>query len=204
MQTREYIRCVACACVTVTVLAGGHASAQQATTAAQQPGAVGPLGPEPDRFTVTPFLGAGFGGDLENTPAEPGLALGYGANRWISLEAEFGFAPSGTQGAVLQFDTSVWTLSGDVLYHFLRPDFTPYVALGLGVVGSNPDVDVSEFLNSDEDSTTTFAWNYGAGLKAALSDRIGLRGDLRYFNARDVAPDHWRIYGGLIIRRLGR
>jgi opacity protein-like surface antigen len=63
---------------------------------------------------------------------------------------------------------------------------------------------VSEFLADDENSTTALAWNYGAGVKAALNNRIGVRGDLRYFNAREVAPDHFRIYVGLVIRRLGR
>ena len=51
---------------------------------------------------------------------------------------------------------------------------------------------------------STLAWNYGAGVKAALNNRIGMRGDLRYFNAHEVAPDHFRIYVGLVIRRLGR
>ena len=177
-----------------------------AQAAAQQPpaAAISGLPPDVEAFTLTPFIGAGFAGDLENTPADFGLALGYGANRWISLEGELSLAPSVTQGEVLQFDTNYWSLSGNVLYHFFQPQFTPYVTLGLGVVGSNPDLDLSGILGDEDSSTTSFAWNYGTGIKAAFSDRIGIRGDLRYFNAREVAPDHFRIYAGLVIRRIGR
>ena len=169
----------------------------------QQTDAFAPLPPAGEGFSLTPFVAAGFAGDYEDAPAAFGLALGYGANERVSLEGEFGLAPSGTQGEFLQADTSVWTLSGNVLYHFAQPQFTPYLALGLGVMGSDPDVSDELFPDTD-DSTTTFAWNWGGGLKSALNDRVGLRGDLRYFNGSDLAPDHWRIYGGVMIRGIGR
>jgi hypothetical protein len=28
--------------------------------------------------------------------------------------------------------------------------------------------------------------------------------DLRFFNGDDFAPDHWRLYGGVVIRQFGR
>ena len=152
---------------------------------------------------MTPFVAAGFAGDYEDTPAAFGLALGYGANERVSLEAEFGLEPSGTQGDFLQADTSVWTLSGSVLYHFAQPQFTPYLALGLGMMGSDPDIS-DELSPFEGDSTTTFADNWGGGLKSALNEHVGLRGDLRYINGSDLAPDHWRIYGGLMFRNIGR
>ena len=184
------------------VAASAPASAQTAPAAQEPEPAFSPLGPETEGFSVTPFLGAGFAGDFENSPAEFGVALGYGANERISLEAELGIGPNGSQGDVIAFDTSVWTLSGNVLYHFAQPDFTPYVTAGVGVMGADNDID-DLFPDVDAD-TTAFAWNLGGGLKTALNDRIGLRADLRYFNARDVAPDHWRAYGGVMIRGIGR
>jgi opacity protein-like surface antigen len=163
-------------------------------------GAMAPLPPEREGLTLTPFLASSFGGDLRSSPATVGAALGYGANERISLEAEFGVAPSARQGQVIEVDSSVWTLSGNVLYHFARANVTPYVVAGLGLVSANPDVP----LGIDVQDTTSFAWNFGGGVKSALSERFGLRADLRYMNANDAAPDHWRLYGGLVIRRIGQ
>ena len=177
-------------------------STAQTTTPAGQQTTFAPLSPEGEGFSLTPFVAAGFAGDYEDTPAAFGLALGYGANDRVSLEAEFGLEPSGTQGEFLQADTTVWTLSGNVLYHFAQPQFTPYLALGLGVMGSDPDI--ADELFPEDDRTTTFAYNWGGGLKSALNEHVGLRGDLRYINGSDLAPDHWRIYGGLMIRNIGR
>ena len=70
-------------------------------------------------------------------------------------------------------------------------------------MGSDPD-DGDEMFPEEGDSTTTFAYNWGGGLKSALNEHVGLRGDLRSINGSDLAPDHWRIYGGLMIRNIGR
>ena len=179
-----------------------NTSSAQTTTPPGQQTTFAPLPPAGEGFSLTPFVAAGFAGDYEDTPAAFGLALGYGANDRVSLEAEFGLEPSGTQGEFLQVDTTVWTLSGNVLYHFAQPEFTPYLALGLGVMGSDPDI--GDELFPEDDSTTTFAYNWGGGLKSALNEHVGLRGDLRYINGSDLAPDHWRIYGGVMIRNIGR
>jgi opacity protein-like surface antigen len=172
---------------------------------AQPPGdrGVAPLPPEPEGFTLTPFLASSFGGDLQSSPATFGAALGYGANQRITLEAELGVAPNARQGQILEVDTSFWTLSGNVLYHFSRENFTPYAAVGLGLVSANPDLPLIDE-QMVEGQTTSFAFNFGGGVKAALNERFGLRGDIRYINANGAAPDHWRLYGGLVIRRLGQ
>lgn len=164
--------------------------------------AIDPLPPEPEGFTLTPFLASSFGGSLENAPATGGIALGYGANQRISLEAEFGVAPGARQGELIVVDSSFWTLSGNVLYHFTQGNFTPYATAGIGIVSADPDLPVTgpDVLERD---TTSFAWNFGAGAKAGLNERFGLRADLRYFTAGNAAPDHWRLYGGLVIRRIG-
>jgi opacity protein-like surface antigen len=67
----------------------------------------------------------------------------------------------------------VWSLSGNVLYHFFATDVTPYVALGLGALGANVD-DEDTGLFAD-DTSTAFAWNWGGGIKTALSERFGFR-----------------------------
>jgi opacity protein-like surface antigen len=159
---------------------------------------------EPEGFTITPFVGLGFAGDFENSPTAFGVAAGFGLTERISVEGDLYFAPDGEQGIaeVLEFDTSIWSLSGNVLYNFRGEDFTPYVVGGLGVMSANAD---AEDLGLTEDDTSTeFAWNWGAGIKSALSDRFGVRADLRFFNGDELAPDHWRLFGGVSIRNIGR
>jgi opacity protein-like surface antigen len=207
------IRDVVCAGAVATTLCAAPAFAQQQPAPtpppapAQQQPAVAPLPPEPEGFTLTPFIGAGFSGDLESAPAAFGLGLGYGYTERVSLEAELGITPNGSMGTLIEFDTSVWTLSGNVLYHFItQPNFTPYVTAGVGVIGSSPDLPnlPPELFPQIDERTNSFAWNVGAGAKSALSDRFGVRADLRHFNGSGLAPDHWRIYGGLVIRRIGQ
>jgi opacity protein-like surface antigen len=183
------------ATVFAVVLAVAPAAAQQTTFE--------PLPPEPDGLTLTPFVGAGFSGNLESAPAALGIALGYGWSERVAFEGELSIAPNASMGTPIEFDTSFWTLSANILYHFTQQSVTPYITAGLGVLGSSPDLPTELFPGVD-DRSTTFAWNIGAGVKTAISDRFGLRADLRHFNGSDLAPDHWRVYGGMVIRRLGR
>lgn len=192
------------AAVLALTLAIAPAALAQTTTpppAEQQP-AFTPLPPDTEGFTVTPFLGLGFAGDYENTPTAFGAALGYGWSERVSIEGELFFTPGAEQGDVLQFDTSVTSLAANVLYHFTADDFTPYATLGLGMMFADAEVEDTGIVDDDTDSA--LAWNWGAGVKSAMSDRFGLRADLRYFNADELVPDHWRLYGGVIVRNIGR
>jgi opacity protein-like surface antigen len=166
------------------------------------PAAPSPLGPEPESFNITPFLGFGTGGDLENVPATFGAALGYGLNERWSVEGEFAYTPNSEQGILTEFDTRVWTLSANALYHFRTENFSPYLTAGLGLIGA--EADLPGPIADTDDGTTELAWNWGGGLKTAMNENWGLRADLRYFNGDDLAPDHWRLYGGLVFRRIGR
>lgn len=188
------------ACAALLFVAGSAAAQQTPEPVRPAPTAPAPLPPEAESFNVTPFLGFGLGGDLENTPATFGAALGYGVNERWSVEGELAFTPGGEQGILTEFDTSIWTLSANVLYHFTADNFSPYVTGGLGLMGA--DADIPATIDAD-DSTTEFAWNWGAGIKTAMNQNWGLRADLRFFNGDDLAPDHWRLYGGVVIRRIG-
>ena len=184
-------------------LAASAAEAQTSTLAQPDPQPTfDPLMPEPEGLTFTPFLGFGFAGDFENTPASFGAALGYGMNSRVSVEGELYFAPGGEQGELVEFDSSVWSASANVLYHFLQQDFTPYVTGGIGLLGADTDAESTGLIN--DDTSTEFAWNWGGGVKSAISERFGLRADLRYVNADELAPDHWRMYAGFVIRRIGQ
>jgi opacity protein-like surface antigen len=195
------------AAVVALALAIAPAASAQTTSpppAPEQQQTFEPLPPETEGFTITPFLGVGFGGDYENSPATLGAAAGYGMNERLSVEADLFFAPGGEQGVsdIFAFDSHLWSLSANLLYHFTADDFTPYVAGGIGVMGVETDID--ELGLTDDNGATKFAWNWGGGLKSAISDRFGLRADVRYFNADELVPDHWRVVGGVVIRNIGR
>lgn len=181
-------------------LAGGAAAQVEPDPAAPEP-----MSPQPESWEVTPFIGFGFAGKLENTPAAFGAAVGYGLTRRVSVEGDLSFAPGGRQGVIEEFDTSLWSLSANVLYHFVEDadrDFTPYAAAGLGLMHGNAEAEDLTPI-ADDDTSNAFSWNLGGGVKTAMNERWGLRADLRYFNGDDFAADHWRLYGGVIIRGIG-
>ena len=150
---------------------------------------------EPNTITATPFLSVSFG-----TSQDLGSSLGIGgaiAYDWTSrlgFEFELGrvFDVAGDDDAL---DYALTTVNGNVVYHFDVKHVTPYATLGLGWERASPDFKTPA--DGDLDSTTEIAWNFGGGVKYPLNSRVLLRGDLRRFQANDLAPDHWRLYGGL-------
>jgi OmpA-OmpF porin, OOP family len=157
--------------------------------------------PEPGTFDVTPFLGfgLGFGDDVLDplNPADPsssfllGVAVGYNFTTNLSLEGELGLIPDivGDTDAV---DIGITTFSANGVYHFdTQSKIVPYATLGLGLghVGL-------ELLDVDE-SSTEFLVNLGGGVKYPVTDRLQVRGDLRYFSINDENPNFWRVYGGV-------
>lgn len=191
--------------ISLVLAFGTNSYAQDPPAVQPSPTAPDRLPPEPEAFSLTPFIGLGFSGNLENAPAAFGVALGYGLAPRLTVEGDLSFAPGGEQGVITQFDTRVWSLSGNVLYHFVpeAQDFTPYVAGGLGLLSGNADIEAVTPV-VDDDTSTVLAWNFGGGVKTAMNENWGLRADLRFFNGDDFAPDHWRLYGGVIFRRLGQ
>ena len=177
--------------LTTVILASSNAFAQAPVA----------LPPEPDAFHATPFIGFAFGGDLERAPVILGGAVGYALNPRWAIEGELSFMPDASEGQIVEFDTSLWSLSANVLYHFTGRRTTPYVTGGLGVVSANAEIEETGLV--EDDTSTKFAWNWGAGVKSALNNRLGIRGDFRYVTGDELVPDHWRLYGGLIIRRIG-
>lgn len=192
------------------VVALAHpSSAQQAPP--QQPGvepaqtAPDALPPEPGTFSVTPFIGIAFGGNLESTPGQFGIAAGYAMTERLSVEGEFFAAPGAEVGVLDSFETDIYSLSANILYHFLdsSENFTPYGAVGLGALIGNTDL-AERFDDVEDDSSTALSFNVGGGIKAAMNERWGVRLDARYFNGDDFAPDHWRVYAGVIFRSIGQ
>lgn len=161
--------------------------------------------PEPGTWTVTPFLGTSMG---ISSPA-PGNSLGLGAAvayDWtasLGFEGEFGHLLD-VAGDAAAIDWSVTTFSANAVYHFAVERLTPYATFGLGFERSHSEIKEPDpaalVLNPN---ATEFAFNFGGGVKYPITDRMAVRADLRRFHALDIAPNFWRLYGGLTFR-LGR
>lgn len=153
---------------------------------------------EAGTWTATPFLSVSFG-TSNNLDSSLGLGVGVGYDLTSNLgfEGEFGHVFD-VQGSTDNIDWSLTNFSGNVLYHFdLRGPATPYATFGLGWEHSSVDVENPDPAALYPASSTEVAWNFGGGVKYRISDRLLARGDLRRFQSNDLAPDHWRLYGGL-------
>ena len=152
---------------------------------------------EPNTVTVTPFVSASFGtsNDLGSSLGV-GAAVGYDWTRNLGFEVEFArvFDVAGDDD---NLDWSLTTVNANVVYHFDVPRVTPYATAGLGWERSNPDFEVPDPVALTVGSSTEIAWNLGGGVKVPVGNRLVARGDIRRFQVNDVAPDHWRLYGGL-------
>jgi opacity protein-like surface antigen len=148
-----------------------------------------------DAWTLTPFLGVVFGGNVENAPATGGVALGYGG-RGLGVEGDLAYFKA-EQGVLSQFDTAVWLYGLNVLWQFApRGSAIPYALGGIAWQRTSADLEGIPGTVAVEDGATA-SFTFGGGLKAMLAERAGIRLDLRYVNGRDLAPDFWRLYGGV-------
>lgn len=150
---------------------------------------------ESGAWTVTPLLGFGFGGNLENSPLAIGIATAYNWSPRVSFEGELGYTRSATQGVITPFDASVTTGSVNALYHFSAENWAPYATIGLGFGHANTDLTPLE-MGIDANNTALMV-NFGGGLKTRLGERVNLRTGMRYYNGNDLVPSFWRPYVGL-------
>jgi opacity protein-like surface antigen len=170
-----------------------------ATAGAQEQQPVAPTAPpieivEPGAWTITPYLGTSFGGNLENSPLSLGFASAYNWTPRVAFEGELGYLRRAQQGVPIAFDTNVLTGNLNVLYHFAADNFAPYATVGLGFGHARADWAP---LGLPDETSTELMLNYGGGVKMQVADRTNLRLGLRYFNGNDLVPDFWRPYVGL-------
>jgi len=152
---------------------------------------------EPNTVTATPFLSVSFGTSHGlGSSLGIGAAIGYDWTKNLGFEGELGrvFDVAGDNDNI---DHKLTTMNANVVYHFDVKRFTPYATLGLGWEKSNPDVKVPDPAVLYVASSTEVAWNFGGGAKYPINSRVLARADLRRFQVNDLAPDHWRLYGGL-------
>lgn len=153
----------------------------------------------PGSWTLTPFLqsSGGIGDPAPDDSIGLGIAVGYDWTSNLGFEGEIShlFDIAGDSAEV---DWSLTNFSGNAIYHFDVRHVTPYATFGLGFERSSEGLKDSDSLGLLADfSATEFAVNFGGGVKYPLSNRWILRGDVRRFEANDLAPDYWRLYAGL-------
>ncbi|MGH9373192.1 MAG: outer membrane protein [Vicinamibacterales bacterium] len=160
---------------------------------------------EPRTWTVTPFLNTslGVGEPALDDSIGLGVAVGYDLTPNLGFEGEINHLFD-VAGSTDNIDWSVSTFSGNAIYHFDVQRVTPYATFGIGLERSSYDLKATDPLELVADpSSSEIAINFGGGAKYRINDRWIARGDLRRFQANDIAPDYWRLYGGLtvVVRR---
>jgi opacity protein-like surface antigen len=154
---------------------------------------------QPRSWTVTPFLhtSVGVGDPAPDDSGGIGVAVGYDWTYNLGFEGEISHLFD-VEGSTDDIDWSITNFSLNAVYHFDVKRLTPYATFGIGVERSSFDLKNPDPLVLIVDpSSTEVAINFGGGVKYSISSRWVARGDLRRFQANDIAPDYWRLYGGL-------
>jgi opacity protein-like surface antigen len=159
----------------------------------------------PESWTVTPFLhtSAGVGDPASDNSLGLGVAVGYDLTANLGFEGEVGHLFD-VAGDTADVDWSLTNFSANAIYHFDVERVTPYATFGLGFERSSHEVtNPNPAALYPALSATEVSFNFGGGLKYPINDKWIARADLRRFQANDLAPDYWRLYGGLTYA-LGR
>ena len=171
-------------------------------------GAMAPAKASAD-WLFTPWVGWNFGGsarfndaigdfedEFENR-ASYGASLSWMGAGVIGFEVDFGWAPNFFQPTEgddnFEYgDSNVTTLMGNLILGIPIGGQTgfgirPYVSGGLGIMASRAD-GPQDFLG--ELDKNEWGYNVGGGITGFFTDKIGMRGDIRYFRQlRDAELD---------------
>lgn len=180
-------------------------------------------------WLFTPFVGWNWGGTANLLNVEDftdefeqkamfGASLGYMGAGIIGFEVDFGYSPNffenTTGSGNFEFgESNLTTLMGNLVIgvpiggqHGVG--FRPYAVGGVGIIKSSIG-GADDLFNVD---STDWGINVGAGAMFFFSDKVGVRGDVRYFRSlQDVEPiddfnigladfHFWRGTVGLTIR----
>jgi opacity protein-like surface antigen len=139
-------------------------------------------GPASADTVLTGSVGRTFSGDVEEGHTSYGAAIGFLGEGVFGFEVEGTYTPHffgpDNQGGT----SNVTTLMGNIVLGVPigRNSSRVYATGGVGLMKFRvPDADA--FFDIDRND---FGMNAGAGVMVGLSDRFGVRGDVRYF--RDI------------------
>jgi hypothetical protein len=174
--------------------------------------------PAQAQWVVTPYLGINLAGDAEFRRGGPGVSVAYfGGRLGFELDVErynhffkdedvahlvannCGVGPAGEPCTDL--NTDAIGFMGNIVAPIRitgAENWRPYATAGLGVIRSWVTDPSNKVVDTDQND---FAFNVGGGVMYSLNNRVGLRGDVRYFRAL-VAEDkregfYFKDYGFL-------
>jgi len=164
---------------------------------------------------LTPYAGITFGANpsLVEDNKEHGVyggSLAFLSDGGFGLEIDFAYSPDffgGSDTAVP--DNNLTSLMANLMMSgHVGDNSRIYASAGGGLLKSRVN-DVNDFFDVDRND---FGANVGAGVILGFGEKVGVRGDIRYFrNVGDPEPDDefdidfgsfrfWRATGGLTIR----
>jgi len=190
MQSYSKVFAVLGMCLSLASTAAAQSAAQPVTPLTQSLA-------EPNTVTITPFVSVSFGlSEDYKSSLGVGVAVGYDFTRNLGVEFELGHVFD-IAGNDENLDFDLTNISGGVIYHFDVPRVTPYATLGIGWEYASPEIQNPDPLILYPPSSTEIAWHFGGGVKYPINSRLIARADVRRFQVNDIAPDHWRFYGGI-------
>lgn len=131
-------------------------------------------------WLLTPFLGVTFGGDANDQHVNYGLSTAFLGAGVFGFEVDASITPEFFESATPAVDDSnVVTFMGNLMVSApsATPGLRPYASAGAGLIRFRA-TSVGNVFDVDDSS---FGVNVGGGVIAQPGDRIGIRGDIRYF-----------------------
>jgi opacity protein-like surface antigen len=143
-------------------------------------------------WILTPFIGASFaaGTDVDNDEFDTlldGSKMTYGGTlTWVGggvlgFEVDFGYSPEFFEADDDDLDfvdsSNYSSLMANVVLSAPQGAFRPYGSAGVGLLNTTID-DIDDVFEVDRNA---LGFNAGGGVMAFFTDRVGIRGDLRYF-----------------------
>jgi opacity protein-like surface antigen len=151
---------------------------------------MGTATPAGAQWVVTPYLVINVGGDVETGKGGPGVSVGFfGGGLGVEFDLQrlqHFFTDQDVADIVpdsgADVDTDAISFMGNVMAPIRIPgaaNLRPYGTAGLGVIRAMFDSANDRF----DTAQNNLGFNVGGGVMYSLSDRVGVRVDLRYFRA---------------------
>jgi opacity protein-like surface antigen len=145
-----------------------------------------PIGPFESELAKGAKIGGRFNLDLTDVWAGE-ASYSFGSND-LRITEMFGFVPPGQSAREREFDVHFHEFLVNGSYYFFPPDreWRPFATAGIGLKRYSPTDGAKEAASTNFllgptriSSDTEFAFNFGGGVEARITENIGLRFDLR-------------------------